>query len=259
MRAADLFSLSGRTALVTGASSGIGARFARVLAANGAAVALVARRSERIEQLAAAIRAEGGRAVAIAADVVDREAIAPALDAVEAALGTVDILCANAGIAPTASVLKASPEHWRQVLDVNLDAVWFWGQAVAQRLAAAGKPGSIVNTASLLGYGAGKGVAAYAVSKAAVIQLTRAMALELARRDIRVNAIAPGWVVTEINEAYLSGPEGQKLAALVPMHRFGREEDLDGVLLLLASDAGRYITGATMLVDGGMLSGLREP
>jgi 3-oxoacyl-[acyl-carrier protein] reductase len=257
MKASELFDLSGRVGLVTGASSGLGLRFAEVLAANGAAVALVARRKDRLAALEAKIAASGGRAVAIEADVLDNAAMRRAFDAAEAAFGTVTILVNNAGVAHSARAVDLAEEQWRRVLGTNLDAVFFWSQEGARRMLAAGKPGAIINIASVLGFGVGKGVVAYAAAKAGVVQVTKALGLELAFKGIRVNAIAPGWFVTEINRDYLASDEGKKLTRDIPVGRFGRDGDLDGALLLLASDAGRFIAGATIVVDGGQMVALR--
>lgn len=258
MKAADLFNLTGRVALVTGASSGLGVQFARALADNGAAVALVARRAERLQALKDGIEGQGGRAVAIEADVNDRAAMVRAFDEAEKAFGTVTILVNNAGVAQAAQrVTDVSPEEWRRVLSVDLDAVFYWAQEAARRILAAGEQGSIVNLASVLGFGVAKGTAAYAVAKAAVVQMTKSLALELAFKGVRVNAIAPGWFVTEINDQYLESDAGQAMKRDIPMGRFGETGDLDGALLLLASDAGRYITGATIVVDGGQVVQLK--
>jgi 3-oxoacyl-[acyl-carrier protein] reductase len=257
MKASELFDLSGRVGLVTGASSGLGLRFAEVLAANGAAVALVARRKDRIVALQAKIEAAGGRAVAIEADVLDTVSMRRTFDAVEAACGTVTILVNNAGVAHSSRAVDLPEEEWRRVLSTNLDAVFFWAQEGARRMLAAGTPGAIINIASVLGFGVGKGVVAYAAAKAGVVQVTKALGLELAFKGIRVNAIAPGWFVTEINRDYLASEEGRKLTRDIPVGRFGRDGDLDGTLLLLASDAGRFIAGATIVVDGGQMVALR--
>lgn len=254
MKAAEMFSLQGRVALVTGASSGLGQQFARVLADNGAAVALVARRADRLSDLQKSIEAAGGRAVAIEADVTDRAAMARAFDATEQVFGTVTLLVNNAGIAQSSTrAIEVTPEEWRKVLSVDLDAVFHNAQEAARRMLAAGKPGAIINISSVLGFGVSRGVAAYATAKAAVIQITKALAVELAFKRVRVNAIAPGWFVTEINDKYLMGEAGAALKRDIPMGRFGNDGDLDGALLLLASDAGSYITGATIVVDGGQV------
>jgi 3-oxoacyl-[acyl-carrier protein] reductase len=257
MKAAELFDLTGRVALVTGASSGLGARFASVLAENGAAVVLIARRAERLQELERKIEAAGGKAVAIEADVLDRAAMTRAFDAAERAFGTVTVLVNNAGVAHADRAVELAQEKWRHVLSTNLDAVFYWAQEGARRMLAAGKKGSIVNIASVLGFGVSKGVIAYAAAKAGVVQVTKALALELAFKGVRVNAIAPGWFVTEINRDYLESEEGKTLTRDIPVGRFGRDGDLDGALLLLVSDAGSYIAGATIVVDGGQMVALR--
>ena len=257
MAAAELFSLKGKVALVTGASSGLGVRFAEVLAEAGAAVALVALHHDRLEEVRARIAAAGGRTIAVVADVRDRGAMTRTFDQAEAELGTVDILVNNAGVAHAGHVVKLSEAEWRRVLDTNLDAALFWSQEVSRRLIAAQKSGAIINIASILGFGVSKGVAAYAVSKAAIIQLTRALGLELASRGIRVNAIAPGWIITGLNREYLAGERGTAILQDIPLGRFGETRDLDGTLLLLCSDAGRFITGTTIVVDGGQVIGMR--
>jgi NAD(P)-dependent dehydrogenase (short-subunit alcohol dehydrogenase family) len=257
MTGTQIFDLHGKVALVTGASSGLGLRFAQCLAENGAAVALVARRADRLKTLAAQIEKAGGKAIPIEADVRDRAAMAQAFDAAEALLGPVTILVNNAGVAHSGRAVELPEDEWRRVLSVNLDAVFFCAQEAARRMLAAGKTGAIVNIASVLGLGVGKGAVAYATAKAGVIQLTKAMALELAFKGIRVNAIAPGWFVTDLNREYLEGEAGAKLKREIPIGRFGEEGDLDGPLLLLASDAGRFVTGATIVADGGQIVALR--
>jgi len=257
MTAAQMFDLTGRVALVTGASSGLGVRFAQCLADNGAAVALVARRADRLAEVKARIESRGGRAVIVEADVRDRAAMQRAFDAAEAAFGTVTILLNNAGITHGGRAVDMAEEEWRRVLGTDLDAVFYWAQEAARRMLLANKRGAIVNIASVLGLGVAKGVVAYATAKAGVIQLTKALALELAFKGIRVNAIAPGWFVTEINDEYLSGARGEAMKRDIPMGRFGEEHDLDGPLLLLVSEAGRYMTGATIVVDGGQVVALK--
>jgi 3-oxoacyl-[acyl-carrier protein] reductase len=253
MKAADMFSLKGRVALVTGASSGLGVQFAKALADNGAAVALVARRADRLKTLKDDIEGKGGRAVAIEADVTDHAAMTGAFDTAEKAFGTVTILVNNAGIAHAGRAVEMPPEEWRKVLATNLDSVFLWAQEAARRLLAAKKQGAIVNIASVLGLAVSKGAVAYAAAKAGVVQVTKALAVELAFKGVRVNAIAPGWFVTEMNDDYLSGEAGTAIRREIPMGRFGNPGDLDGALLLLVSDAGSYITGATIVVDGGQV------
>jgi NAD(P)-dependent dehydrogenase (short-subunit alcohol dehydrogenase family) len=253
MTAKDLFSLAGKAALVTGASSGFGRHFAHVLAGAGAKVALAARRIDALERLAAEIRASGGQAAALAMDVTDRASVAKAVAGAEAALGPITILVNNAGIPSGAFFTQTSEEEWRSVMSVNLDGVFRVGQETARRMAASGAGGSIINIASLLGFGVIKGLSTYSATKAAVISLTKSMALELARDRIRVNALAPGYFATEFNEAYLASEAGRRMMARVPMGRAGAVHELDGPLLLLASDAGAFMTGSVVTVDGGHL------
>ena len=257
MSAADIFDLGGKVALVTGASSGLGARFAEVLAGNGAKVVLAARRADRLAAVRARIEKSGGTAVAVEADVRDRAAIARAFDAAEQAFGTVTILINNAGVVQSGRAVELTEEEWRRVLATDLDAVFYCGQEAARRMLAAGKPGAIVNISSVLGLAVSKGVIAYATAKAGVIQITKALALELAFKGIRVNAIAPGWIVTELNRDFLASERGAALKREIPIGRFGEERDLDGPLLLLVSDAGRFVTGATIVADGGQSVALR--
>ncbi len=257
MSTATIFDLRGKVALVTGASSGLGVRFAEVLAENGAAVALVARRADRLAGVKARIEQAGGRAIAVETDVRDRGAMRAAFDAAEIAFGTVTILVNNAGVAHAGRAAELAEEEWRRILSTNLDAVFYWSQEAARRMLAASRRGAIVNIASVLGLGVAKGVVAYATAKAGVIQLTKALALELAFKGIRVNAIAPGWIVTELNRDYLESEQGKALTREIPIGRFGQEHDLDGPLLLLVSDAGRFVTGATIVADGGQSVALR--
>ena len=257
MTAAQIFDLTGKVALVTGASSGLGVRFAQVLAENGAAVVLVARRADRLDAVKARIEKVGGRALVVEADVRDRAAMQRAFDVAEKTFGTVTILVNNAGIVQSKRAVEITEEEWRQVLATNLDAVFYWAQEAARRMLAAGKGGAIINIASILGMNPDNGVASYATAKAGVIQLTKALAIELAFKGIRVNAIAPGWIVTEINRDYLASERGAAMKRQIPMGRFGEDRDLDGPLLLLASDAGRFMTGATVVADGGQVVALR--
>jgi NAD(P)-dependent dehydrogenase (short-subunit alcohol dehydrogenase family) len=249
--AADRFDLAGAAALVTGASSGLGRHFALTLALAGARVAVAARRGAELEALAGEIGQAGGTALPVVLDVLDSGSVAAAVAAAEAGLGPLDILVNNAGIATTSSFLGQDEAGWRRVLATNLDGAWRVAHEVAARMAAHGSGGTIVNIASILGLRSASHVAAYAAAKAGLISLTQSMAIELARHRIRVNALAPGYVETDLNRDFLRGPAGQAMEKRVPMRRFGAAEDLDGALLLLASDAGRYMTGSVIVVDGG--------
>jgi 3-oxoacyl-[acyl-carrier protein] reductase len=252
MKAAELFDLSGEVALVTGASSGLGERFARTLAANGAKVVVAARRVDRLEKLVDSIREHGGEAIAVELDVADAAAVPAGFDAAQAAFGPVSILVNNAGLAKTQGLFDVTPEDWREVVSVNLDGVWFCAQEAARRMKDAGVNGSIINIASVLSFRAAKGVISYAASKGAVQQLTTNLALELARYNIRVNAIAPGYILTEINRDFFSSPASQPMIKRIAQRRIGETSDLDGTLLLLASSkASGYMTGSTVVVDGG--------
>jgi NAD(P)-dependent dehydrogenase (short-subunit alcohol dehydrogenase family) len=244
----DLFSLSGRVALVTGASGGLGRHFARVLHEAGAAVALGARRPESVAQDATAL---GERALAVALDVTETASIAAALDAAEARFGTVDLLVNNAGIAATKPFLDHAAEDWDRVMAVDLRGAFLMAQAAAKRMVAAGRPGAIVNIASILGERVIAGVAGYSAAKAGLLHLTRQMALELARHRIRVNALAPGYVATDLNRDVFESEVGQAMVKRIPQRRLGTLGDLTGPLLLLCSEAGAHMTGSVLTVDGG--------
>ncbi|MGJ3261340.1 MAG: SDR family NAD(P)-dependent oxidoreductase [Rhodospirillales bacterium] len=244
--------MGGKTVLVTGASSGLGRHFAQVLAGAGARVAVAARRVEKLEKLSGEIADAGGTAVAVGMDVTDRSSVTAALDEVAAELGTPDVLINNAGIATGAAALDVTDADWHKVLDTNLEGAWIVAQETAKRMKDAGG-GNIVNTASILGIRVSAGVAPYAISKAGVIQMTKVLALELARHQIRVNALAPGYIETDLNQDFLNSEPGQAMIKRVPMRRCGRVQDLDGPLLLLASDASSYMTGTVVPVDGGHL------
>jgi NAD(P)-dependent dehydrogenase (short-subunit alcohol dehydrogenase family) len=247
----SLFALDGSVALVTGASSGLGARFATALARAGASVLLAARRADRLQEQVDAIAAAGGKAAAVTLDVTDAAAIGEAFDAAEAAFGPVDLLVNNAGIAHMGTVVDIPVEDWDAVIEVNLRAAFLVAREGARRMIAQEAGGAIVNIASILGERAMKGGAAYCASKAGVIQLTRSMALELSRHNIRVNAIAPGYVETEMNDAYLKTEPAQEMLKRIPMRRAAGPEELDAALLLLAGAGGSYITGSVVAVDGG--------
>jgi NAD(P)-dependent dehydrogenase (short-subunit alcohol dehydrogenase family) len=245
--------LEGKSALVTGANGGLGSHFARTLARAGASVAVAARRPETLREVLDAIAAAGGRAHPVALDVTDPASVARAFDDAERALGPVTVVVNNAGVAVTKPLLDHTEEDWRRVMDVNLDGAWRVAQTAARRMVAHQQGGSIVNIASILGLRVTPQLPSYAASKAALIHLTRAMALELARHRIRVNALAPGYVETSMNRDVFASDAGQALIKRIPQRRIGRPEELDGALLLLASDAGSYTTGAVFAVDGGHL------
>lgn len=249
---ADRFSLTGKVALVTGASGSLGARFAETLAGAGAAVVLAARRTQAMEPLRDRLAATGAMVVAL--DVTDPKAVTNAFDAAEATLGPVDILINNSGIAEPGAALDQSDADWARIFAVNLDGARRMAVEAARRMVARGQGGAVVNVASILGLRQGAGVSAYATTKAALIQMTQHHALEWARHGIRVNALAPGYIETDLNRDYFAGPHGQAMIKRIPQRRLGQSQDLDGPLLLLASDAGRFMTGSVLVADGGHLT-----
>ena len=244
-------SLEGRTALVTGANGVLGSHFAQTLARAGAAVAVAARRIESLDRVIDAITDAGGRAARVALDVTSPASVASAFDQAATALGPVTIVVNNAGIAVTKPLLEHTEEDWQSVIEVNLNGAWRVAQSAARHMIQHQQGGSIVNIASILGLRVAAQVPSYAATKAALIQLTKAMALELARHRIRVNALAPGYVETGINREFFASEAGQALIKRIPQRRVGKPDELDGPLLLLASDAGSHMTGTVLVVDGG--------
>ena len=245
------FDLTGKVALVTGASSGLGVHFARTLAAAGASVAIAARRADRLASLQAELQAAGTKAVAVELDVQSGDSITAAFAAAEEVLGPIDIVVNNAGISIVKPALEMPVEDWDAVVNTNLRGAWLVAQAAGKRWLMAKRPGVIVNIASILGLRTIGQVAPYNASKAGLIHLTRALAMEWARHDIRVNAICPGYIETEMNGDFWKTPAGQRLIDRIPQRRIGKPEHLDGALLLLASDAGTFMTGSVLTVDGG--------
>jgi NAD(P)-dependent dehydrogenase (short-subunit alcohol dehydrogenase family) len=249
----DRFRLDGKIALVTGAGSGLGRQFSLTLAEAGATVALAARRREKLAETAAMIEEIGGRSFSLDLDVTDALSVTNCLREVESELGVPDILVNNAGIARQGFLTDISESDWDAVLDTNLKGVFLVAQATAKAMIRAEKGGSIINIASILGLGVSKALASYIAAKSAVVQLTKAMALEWTRNNIRVNALAPGYFVTEINEKQFAQGAHEMVKQAVPMARVGELSEISGPLLLLASDAGSYMTGSIVAVDGGHL------
>ncbi len=246
--------IRGKRVFVTGASSGLGAHFARLLARNGASVAVGARRRDRLDALLKEISAIGaGAAMAVDLDVADEGSVAQAWATAEAALGPMDVLVNNAGIAEGSMALDTPPDAFDRVIATNLRGVWLMSTTAAAGWRDAKRGGVIVNIASITAFRVAGGIAAYAASKAAVVRMTEAHALEWARFGIRVNALAPGYIATEINAGFFETEAGQAMIKRIPMRRLGQPEDLDGAFLLLATDASRWMTGATIAVDGGHL------
>lgn len=241
--------LSGKSALVTGASSGLGLHFGEMLARHGVAVTLAARRLTALDEACVRIRAEGGTATAVALDVVD----AGSIEALFADRPPFDIVINNAGVSGYGPALETSEADWDATVDVNLKGAFLVARAAAASMVKAGRGGSIVNIASIYGFRVAGGLPAYAASKAGLVHLTKALALEWARYDIRVNALCPGYIETDLNREFFATDLGKAMIKRIPQRRLGQAEDLDGALLLLASAAGRYITGTSITVDGGHL------
>ena len=247
----NIFDIAGKAILITGASSaGLGRHFALNLAEAGAVVVVAARREEALRELVAEIEAKGGKAHAVKMDVTEMTSVRAGVAEAVRLAGRLDGLINNSGIVERAPLLEQSEESWDRVLDTNLKGVWAVGCEVARAMVARGTGGSIVNMASLLGFRQSPGNTAYAVSKAAVIQLTQQMAIEWTQYGIRVNALAPGYFETDINRKFLRSEQGEKIVRRIPMGRVGHYHELDGPLLLLLSEAGSYMTGSIISVDG---------
>lgn len=257
MASNQLFSVRGKVVLVTGASSGFGLHFARVLAREGAKVGLAARRMDVLESVAADIRKSGGTAAVVKLDVSDAASVRQAVQSVEGALGRIDVLVNNSGISIPKPLLEQTEEDFDAVIDTNLKGAFLVATEVARHMRADGKGGSIINMESVLSFRQAGHVAPYAASKSGLTQFTRVMALELARYNIRVNGIAPGYFSTDINKQFFDTAGGAAMIKRMPLRRLGKVEELEGPLLLLASDASSYMSGATIVVDGAHLcSGL---
>lgn len=241
--------LAGRRALVTGASGALGGHFAQALARAGARVWLAGRNVDALDTLVAEICEAGGEAEAVTLDVTDSAAVAALGDWI----AEIDILINNAGVVHDAPALQQQEGDWDAVLNTNLKGMFLVAQAAGRAMSAHGRGGTIVNIASILGLRQAGGVLPYAVSKAGVIQMTKSLALEWARYGVRVNALAPGYIDTPLNRDFWDTAAGEALVRRIPQRRLGQMEDLDGALLLLASDAGAYMTGSVLCVDGGHL------
>lgn len=248
-----MFNLEGKTALVTGASSGFGAHFSKILIENGASVVIGARRKNILDEHADKLNAlvKGTKAKAVTLDVTDRQQVIHAFDVAEQSFGTVDIIVNNAGISPMNHCLQDSEEDYDRMMEVNQKAVWRVATEGAKRLVAANKSGSIINISSIMGLNASPYLSLYCTSKAAVAQLTKALAMDLWSKNIRVNALCPGFFPTEINGDFMNSADGQKYISRTPAKRTGRLDEISGPFLLLASDASSFMNGALIPVDGG--------
>ncbi|MBV9377632.1 MAG: glucose 1-dehydrogenase [Alphaproteobacteria bacterium] len=245
------FDLAGQTALVTGASSGIGHHFAKLLAAAGAKVAMAARRVDRLDKLAREIDNAGGQSLPIACDVTRTDEVAAAVATAENELGPLTLLVNNAGVVVSKPVLQHTEADWDHVVDTNLKGAWLMAREFAQHLVALKRPGRIINVTSVLGFRTIGRVPAYCAAKAGLTHLTHVLAMELARHGILVNALAPGYVETDFNRAFFQTEPGKALISRIPLKRLGQTDDLDGALLFLASPASAYVTGAVIAIDGG--------
>ncbi len=249
----SLFGLAGKVALVTGGGTGIGREAAIALAKSGAKVAVVGRRTHKLEETVKAIKSSDGTAMAIAMDVSDAESVQHGLQVIQAELGIVDILINNAGVESEHTLAQTSEEEWDRVLGVNLIGPWRLAKELLEAWSQAARGGNVINIGSITGLAPQKGLASYAISKAAILHMTKVMALEWARYGIRVNAIAPGYYRTDMSTEFLDHPSGQKLIKNIPMRRPGELSELVGAMIYLASEASSYVNGATLVVDGGHL------
>jgi NAD(P)-dependent dehydrogenase (short-subunit alcohol dehydrogenase family) len=251
MTPAQHFDMTGRTALITGGGTGLGRQFSLTLAEAGATIVLAARRRAPLDEVADAIRHRGGTAHCLVLDVADKHQVDAALTSISQ-LGTIDVLVNNAGTAAGSSLLDMEEETWDQVLNVNLKGAWLVARATAKQMIANSIHGSIINVSSVLGSAVQKGTANYPAAKAALTHLTRCMAVEWAKFGIRVNALAPGYIATDLSTAYLESARGIAMLSRLPQRRLGNPDELSGALLLLASQASSYMTGCVVTVDGGL-------
>ncbi|MEX1665177.1 SDR family NAD(P)-dependent oxidoreductase [Zhongshania arctica] len=248
----DLFSISGKLVLITGASSGIGYSLAKGLSAAGAVIVAAARRVEKLDDLRKEIESSGGKVITVRMDVSDRNSVNAGFDRVNEQVGVIDTIVNNAGIAAPGSFLKIDEESRNSVMDTNFNGVWNVAQEGARRMIEAEKSGSIINISSVLALGVKPGQSIYCASKGAVAQLTRGMALDLTKYNIRVNALAPGWFETEMSKEFFDSKEGQEYIARMPAKRLGNLDELNGPVILLASEAGSFINGVVLPVDGAL-------
>lgn len=247
------FDLTGKVALLSGAAGGLGAHMAETLGLAGARLVLIGRRAAPLDALASQLRDQGIQALAVSADVTDEAQVESSLDRAQAEYGTVDVVVCSAGCTHQAPALSLAVADWDRVLNVNLKGCWLVAAHAARRLVQAQRSGSIIMISSILGYRVAGSLLPYTVSKAGLEHMTRALALEWARYGIRVNALAPGYIETDLNRDFFASPAGQAMVQRIPQRRLGQAGDLDGPLLLLASDASLYMTGSSIVIDGGHL------
>ena len=249
----DIFSVEGKHILITGASSGLGAHMASMLASHGARVSAAARRVDRLASLVEEIRDQGGEGAALSMDVTQQDSVVTGFAEATESYGAVDVVINNAGTASRMPAEETPAEDWHRVIDANLNGAWYVAQCAGRQMIDAGNGGSIINLASIMAYRQSQGLAAYCSSKAAVNHLTHVLALEWAPHGIRVNAIAPGYIHSEMTEALLASDRGIAMIANTPTQRAGTPDELDCTVLLLAPAASSFINGATIVVDGGHL------